>query len=241
MSRTSGGERREPSGGGGERLVVAIDGPAAAGKSTTARRVAERLGYAHLNSGLLYRAIAWVSLRDAWPGDRDGFDRELSRLELALEQQPPGAVVRVNGDVPGSELAAPETAARASAVAGRASVRDVVLHVLRAAGREGSVVCDGRDIGTVVFPAAGLKVYLVADPVERARRRLRDHGDEETPGRLGREVRELAARDERDATRDLAPLRPATDSVRIDTTRMQPGEVVDAIVALARSRGAGIG
>ncbi|MFO7586731.1 MAG: (d)CMP kinase [Gemmatimonadota bacterium] len=236
--------RGERPGAGAERdesIVIAIDGPAASGKSTTARRVAERLGYSHLNSGLLYRAIAWVALRDAWPESPEGFDRELTRLGLELERRTPAAAVRVGGNEPGPELTSPETAVRASSVAARPSVREVVLHVLRAAGEGGGVVCDGRDIGTVVFPDARLKVFLVADPAERARRRLRDHGEEETPERLEREVRELVARDERDASRDLAPLRPADDSVRIDTTRLDPGRVVDEILALARSRGVRLG
>lgn len=230
---------REEAADRGPGIVIAIDGPAASGKSTTARSVAERLGYAHLNSGLLYRAIAWVSLRDAWGTDPGDFERELSRLDLALEPSPPTGSVRVGGEMPGDELTAPETAARASAVAARPEVRARVLEVLRTAAGKGGVVCDGRDIGTVVFPDAGLKVFLVADPVERARRRLRDHGERETEERLEREVRELTARDERDASRQVAPLRPAPDAVRIDTTRMEPAGVVDEIVELARRRGAG--
>ena len=233
------GGRGEP--GRADGIVIAIDGPAASGKSTTARRVAERLGYAHLNSGLLYRAVAWVCLRDAWGQRRGEFERELARLDLAMEARPPAASVRVRGEEPGDELTAPQTAARASTVAARAEVRARVLEVLRSAGANGRVVCDGRDIGTVVFPEAELKVFLVADPVERARRRLRDHGEPETPERLDRAARELAARDERDASRELAPLRPAAESVLIDTTRMDPAEVVEEIVALAVARGARIG
>ncbi len=233
------GERELPGREGG--IVIAIDGPAASGKSTTARRVAERLGYAHLNSGLLYRAIAWVALRDAWGRETGAFERELARLDLELELRPPAASVRVRGEEPGRELTAPQTAARASAVAARSDVRARVLEVLRSAGARGGVVCDGRDIGTVVFPDAELKVFLVADARERARRRLRDHGEEETPERLDRELRDLTARDERDASREIAPLRPAADSVRIDTTRMGPSRVVDEIVALAGRKGARIG
>jgi cytidylate kinase len=234
------------SGGRGETeradgIVIAIDGPAASGKSTTARRVAERLGYAHLNSGLLYRAVAWVGLRDAWGQGRDEVGRELARLDLEMEARPPSASVRVRGEEPGHELTAPQTAARASTVAARPEVRARVLEVLRSAGTNGRVVCDGRDIGTVVFPEAELKVFLVADPVERARRRLRDHGEPETAERLDRAARELAERDERDASRELAPLRPAAESVLIDTTRMDPEEVVEEIVALAVARGARIG
>jgi cytidylate kinase len=221
--------------------VIAIDGPAASGKSTTARRVAGRLGYAHLNSGLLYRAVAWVGLRDAWGQGRGELGRELARLDLEMEARPPSASVRVRGEEPGDELSAPQTAARASTVAARPEVRARVLEVLRSAGANGRVVCDGRDIGTVVFPEAELKVFLVADPVERARRRLRDHGEPETAERLDRAARELAARDERDASRELAPLRPAAESVLIDTTRMDPAEVVEEIVALAVARGARIG
>jgi cytidylate kinase len=219
-------------------ITVAIDGPAASGKSTTARRVAERLGYCHLNSGLLYRTIAWLGLRDGWPDDAGGFERELGGIDISMERRPPGFDIRVNGEVPGQTLTAPQTTSRASVVAARRDVRERVLEVLRAAGKDGGVACDGRDIGTVVFPGAALKVFLVASIEERARRRLTEHGFEPGHQALDREIRRLEERDTRDAARELAPLVRAPDAIEIDTTRRTPDEVVDHIVALAVERGA---
>jgi len=219
-------------------IIVAIDGPAASGKSTTARRVAQRLGYSHLNSGLLYRTVSWLGLRDGWIDDTDRFPHELEQISLAMERQQPGFVVRANGEIPGEELTASHTAIRASHVAARIDVRERVLNVLRAAGADGGVACDGRDIGTIVFPTAALKIFLVASPEERARRRLREHGIEPDRERLDREMRSLRERDARDSARDLAPLIRAPDAIEIDTTRLTPDEVVDQIVGLAVVRGA---
>ncbi len=221
-------------------LIVAIDGPAASGKSTTARRVAQRLGFSHLNSGLLYRTVSWLGLRDGWSDDADRFAHELEEIALAMERQPPGFVVSANGEFPGEELTASQTAIRASHVAARVDVRERILDVLRVAGKDGRVVCDGRDIGTIVFPAAALKVFLVASPEERARRRLREHGIEPDRERLDGEMRSLRERDARDSARDLAPLIRAPDAIEIDTTRLTPDEVVDQIAELAVERGARI-
>lgn len=219
-------------------IIVAIDGPAASGKSTTARRVAERLGYSHLNSGLLYRTVAWLGLRDGWVADEDRFAVELSNTRLEMERRPPSFVVRANGEIPGETLSAPQTAISASLVAARLDVRERVLEVLRAAGKAGGVACDGRDIGTVVFPGAALKVFLVASVEERARRRVSEHGITPDRQRLELEIRRLEERDARDSDRAHAPLVRAPDAIEIDTTRLTPDEVVDQIVELAVERGA---
>jgi cytidylate kinase len=162
-------------------ITIAIDGPAASGKSTTAAAVAEALGYCHLNSGQLYRAITWASLRGAWNGSENRFRRELERLDLRLDRHTPGYRVLVNGRDIGEGLVSVETSSHVSAVSTRKSVRDKVLAMLRNEGGQGGVVCDGRDIGTVVFPDAELKVFLIASAEERGRRRLRDRGLELTP------------------------------------------------------------
>jgi len=219
-------------------IIVAIDGPAASGKSTTARRVAQRLGYSHLNSGLLYRTIAWLALRDGWIDDADRFTGELDDLCITMERRPPGFVIRANGEIPGEALAASQIAARASHVAARADVRERVLDVLRAAGMNGGVACDGRDIGTIVFPGAALKIFLVASVEERARRRADEHRIELSRDHLELEISRLRERDARDSARDLAPLRRAPDAIEIDTTRLTPDEVVGEIVVLAVERGA---
>ena len=219
-------------------IVVAIDGPAASGKSTTAREVARCLGYGHLNSGLLYRAIAWTALRDGWIDDVRRFDTELDHLRLAMVPVPPEFVVQVQGEVTGPVLSAAETARQASRVAALPTVRQRVLEVLRESGARGNTVCDGRDIGTIVFPEAELKIFLVAAAEERARRRVLELGGDPRGPMLEEEVGRLRERDARDSSRSIAPLVPAPDAIELDTTAMRPDEVVDAIVELAVARGA---
>ncbi|MBT8461038.1 MAG: (d)CMP kinase [Gemmatimonadetes bacterium] len=222
-------------------ITIAIDGPAASGKSTTAARVARALGYNHLNSGLLYRGITWAALEGAWPSDASGFDRELSELSVGLDRIGAGYRVLVNGTDPGVNLVSPSTSSRVSDVSARPAVRDRVLELLRAEGGRGGVVCDGRDIGTVVFPEAELKVFLVASVEERGRRRLLDHGMDPTEKAVRLEAERLEARDSADSSRSVAPLRAAADAIRLDTTDLSAGQVVEQIVALARERGARLG
>ncbi len=218
---------------------MAIDGPAASGKSTTARSVAERLGYSHLNSGRLYRAVTWAAREGGWlDADPSEFARRVEELDLELRRVDGEFAVEVEGRRPGDELTSRAVSRRVSDVAAREPARERALEELREAGRSGGVICDGRDIGTVVFPDAELKVYLVASAEERARRRLLDHGERPTGERIEAEAERLRARDEKDASRELAPLRKPEDAVEIDTTDLRPPEVVDRIVQLARDRGA---
>lgn len=220
-------------------IRVAIDGPAASGKSTTARAVARRLGYAHLNSGLLYRAITWAGLRGGWvDADDEEFARRVGELDLRLVRRNGELVVEVDGERPGAELTSRAVSRSVSDVAARRPAREAAVERIRAAGRRTGLVCDGRDIGTVVFPDAELKVFLVATAEERARRRLLDYGEEPDRDRVEAEAERLRARDRKDAGRELAPLRAPEDAVEIDTTDLRPGEVVDRIVQLARARGA---
>jgi cytidylate kinase len=222
-------------------IIIAIDGPAASGKSTTAARVARMLGYNHLNSGLLYRGITWAAGVEDWPSDETQFNRRLADLSLELERVGSGYRVLVDGVDPGVNLVSPATSARVSEVSARPEVRDRVLKLLRAEGGRGGVVCDGRDIGTVVFPRAELKIFLVASAEERGRRRLLDHGLEVSDEAVIQEAARLAARDAADSSRSVSPLREAPDAVQVDTTKMDPGEVVRRIVSLARDRGATVG
>lgn len=222
-------------------ITVAIDGPAASGKSTTARTVAERLGYCHLNSGLLYRAVTWAAMIQGWIDDPCRFDSGVGDLRLALQRDPPVYRVLLGGREVGPELSSPGTASRVSEVAAAPIVRAKVLDLLRAEGARGGIVCDGRDIGTEVFPNAELKIFLLASPEERARRRLLDMGMEPTPLRVRQEAETLRARDEADSTRLLAPLRKAADAIELNTTHMEPWQVVDRIVDLALAAGASIG
>lgn len=217
--------------------VIAVDGPAASGKSTAARAVASRLGWWHLNSGLLYRAVTWLAIERGWDEEDPAFAEGVGRSEVELAGTPEEPRVRVEGKELGPELHAPDVTARVSAVAARGVVRERALRLLRAAAAERDLVCDGRDIGTVVFPDAELKVFLTANAEERARRRLGDYGKPATAERVAGEAERLKARDAADATRDLAPLRKAPDAVELDTTEMGPAEVVARILELAVRRG----
>lgn len=220
--------------------VIAIDGPSASGKSTTARQVAAALGLVHLNSGLLYRAITWVALRDAWRSDSD-WAAGLASLHISLEPSPPEFLLRIDGSPAGASLDAAELNSRVSAVAARPDVRQRVLEVIHASAAGTGAVIDGRDIGTAVFPDAALKVFLTASPDERARRRLAEQPREVDDAAVSEEIARLGERDHLDATRQLAPLVRAGDAVDLDTTNLSPAEVVARIVALWEQRASSAG
>jgi cytidylate kinase len=165
----------------------------------------------------------------------------LEALDIELERSGLGFRVKVGGVDPGEDLVSQETSAHVSEVSARPCVRDRVLGLLRGEGRCGGIVCDGRDIGTVVFPEAELKIFLVASAEDRGRRRLLDLGFEATREAVEGEARRLAARDEADSGRAIAPLRQAEDAVRLDTTSLSADEVVGRIVQLARQRTSAVG
>ncbi len=222
--------------------VVAIDGPAGAGKSTVAKQVASALGYALVDTGALYRAVALTALERGIllsESDRVGHLAEdlvrkgELRLEVSLNREPS---VILAGTVLSAELRSSEISKGASVVSAIPRVRAALLAVQRDAGANGGIVLEGRDIGTVVFPQAEVKVFLTADDHERARRRLAQmqlagvHSDLET---VLREVRE---RDTRDSQRDIAPMRAAADALVLDCSTLSAETVVEQIVALARKR-----
>jgi cytidylate kinase len=226
--------------------VIAIDGPAASGKSSTASLVARRLGWAHLDSGALYRALTLAALDHLGKeggGARDGWSAQ--RI-LALAQELPVRLVLVESafrpEIAGvdveSAIRSARVTAQVSAVAAIPEVRAWVNARQReaVAAHPSGVVVDGRDIGTVVFPDAPLKVFLTATPTERARRRLAQRGDAGAAAALERESRMLEARDRADASRPVAPLRAAADAVVLDSTRLSLEEQVSQVVALARAR-----
>lgn len=225
--------------------IIAIDGPAASGKSTTARTVARALGFAHLDSGALYRGVTLVAIRDlgAAPGQALDANRLLRSAEqrgLRLLFDGMGYAPYLGGEPVDEAVRTPEVTALVSPVSALPEVREWVNQQLRAlAGAGQSVVVDGRDIGTVVFPDAALKVYLTASPATRAERRLRQRGQGVDPAELRRETAALAARDEADSRRAVAPLRMAPDAVAVDGTSLDFDQQVARIVALARERGMG--
>jgi cytidylate kinase len=225
--------------------VIAIDGPSASGKSSTARAVAEALGFAHLDSGSLYRGVTLVALRE---GARRGFRqpgpttlnpetilRAAEDRGLMLQPDGPGFAAYLEGEPAEEALRGAEVTAHVSAIAAMPVVREWVNARLRALVRAGQdVVVDGRDIGTVVFPDADLKIFLTASPQARAGRRISQRGMVVQPDHLDAETQALTARDHADSTRAVAPLRPADDAIHLDTTSLDFPEQVRFIVERAR-------
>lgn len=225
--------------------VIAIDGPAASGKSSTAALVAERLGWAHLDSGALYRALTLAALDRLESSSRATEGWPVQRI-LALADELPVRLVlsgssfrpEVAGVDVDEAIRSERVTANVSAVAALPAVRAWVNDRQREAvlAHPVGVVVDGRDIGTVVFPDAPLKVFLTATPDERARRRLSQRGQPLEKTLVARESAELAARDHADASRPVAPLKSAQDAVLLDSTRLSLAEQVDQVVALAHQR-----
>jgi len=189
-------------------MVVAIDGPAGAGKSTVARGLAEALGFTYLDSGAMYRAVALQSLRSGRPAAEEARALDTDLLTSA-------------------DLRTPEVSEAASKVATDPAVRAALVERQRELINEGDWVAEGRDIGTVVAPDAAVKVFLTADPAERARRRAAEIGAD--PALV---LRDQALRDEQDRTREHSPLKPAPGAIEVDTTGQSIPEVVECIVAL---------
>ncbi|HZO19674.1 MAG TPA: (d)CMP kinase [Gemmatimonadaceae bacterium] len=215
----------------GEGAVIAIDGPAASGKSSTAHWVAERLGFRHIDSGALYRAATAAALRRRADGAWDERFVLDAAADVRLVESKASFVAAIGPQTIDHEIRDAAVTQHVSAVARMPRVREWVNELVRRTARGSDVVVDGRDIGTVVFPDALLKVFLVADPWERARRRLtqrlgRAPSDEE----IAEETERLVQRDARDATQTVQ----ASDAVLIDTTFLTQEEQVERIVALAR-------
>ena len=215
------------------RLIVAIDGPSGAGKGTVARTVSQALGYRHVDTGAMYRAVGWQALHDAIPLDDE--DR-LALLARSADIIVEGGVVSINGHDVTRAIRSPEIDKAAASVARLPRVREVLVTRQRQIGEQCGVVMEGRDIGTVVFPGADVKVYLDASPEERARRRANDPAH--TGGQAGQAAvaASIEARDKSDTTRTASPLTLAPDATLIDTTDMPIDRVVSRVMELVRAR-----
>jgi cytidylate kinase len=216
-----------------KRVVVAIDGPAGAGKSTIAKRLAARLRFTYIDSGAMYRAVAlWAERQKVAASDM----HRMEQLAIAAEIELAPGRIRLNGEDVTDAIRTPEVSGGASRVAVIPGVRRAMVAKQRAMGERSSVVMEGRDIGTVVFPDADVKVYLDADPQERVRRRLeevRAAGEEISESVLAAQMKE---RDQRDSTRADAPLAQAPDAAYLDSTSLTVEEVEEAILKIVRSR-----
>mgnify|MGYP002767735483 FL=1 len=215
----------------GKKISVAIDGPAGAGKSTIARRLAGELGFRYVDTGAIYRTVAYFM--DLWgvsPKDVDGVNRYIDELTVGIEYDDEGVQhMLMNGmDVTG-DIRTPEISQKASLISAHAVVRDMLLDMQRNMAEEYNVVMDGRDIGSVVLPKATVKIFLTASPEVRARRRYQELLEKGQKASYEQVLKDVQQRDYQDTHRDIAPLKMCRDSVKVDTSEMDLEQSVAAI------------
>jgi cytidylate kinase len=220
-----------------ETLVIAIDGPAGAGKSTVAQKVAARLGLTYVDSGATYRAIALKVLQSAIaPDDEQAVARLVAQTDIRITTEGLQSRVLMDGEDVTEKIRTPEVTLAAAKVSRLSQVRAKLVAIQRSCATGRGVVMEGRDIGTVVFPNAALKVFIQADPEERARRRLKQEKKEGRSATLEQTADEIARRDQLDAERKISPLVAAADAYQIDSTDLLADQVVEQILDMARKK-----
>ena len=219
-------------------MIIVLDGPAGSGKSSTAKAVARELGFRYLDSGAFYRALTYAALQAGWAVE--SWDRltdaQLDSLGIDSEPAQQGHHYLMKGTDITAQIRSPEVNANVSQMARVPAVRNWLLEQLRSAALESDLVADGRDLGTVVFPDADLKIFLTADAGVRARRRLLEQGLQTSDAEIGLETARLSERDRIDSEREVAPLKQADDAIVVDTSELSFEEQVRAIVQLAKER-----
>ncbi len=215
-----------------KRLIIAIDGPAASGKSTTAKLVAERLGYLHVDTGAMYRAFTLKVLQQGIDiQNTASIARLVPQTTVRLFHNSGKSSVLLDGVDVSEDIRRPKVTKAVSAVSSIAEVRALMVREQQAMGRKGGIVLEGRDIGTVVFPKADVKIFMIAEAHERARRRSKELAERGTNVSLDELEKEIVDRDKKDTSRTLSPLRQAKDAIVLDTTTLSVEEQVEFIVA----------
>lgn len=221
-----------------KRVSIAIDGPAGAGKSTIARRLASELGYRYVDTGAIYRTVAYFM--DLWgvsPKDVDGVNRYIDELTVAIEYDEDGLQhMLMNGMDVTSDIRTPDISQKASLISAHAVVREMLLDMQRKLAEQYDVVMDGRDIGTVVLPKATVKIFLTASPEVRARRRCNELTARGQKASFEKVLKDIQQRDYQDTHREIAPLKMARDSVKLDTSDMTVDEVIAAMKAIVEKK-----
>ena len=219
-------------------ISVAIDGPAGAGKSTIARRLARELGYRYVDTGAIYRTVAYFM--DLWgvsPKDVDGVTRYIDELTVGIEYDEDGVQhMLMNGMDVTEDIRSQEISQKASLISAHAVVREMLLDMQREVAQRFNVIMDGRDIGTVVLPKATVKIFLTASPEVRARRRTDELLAKGQKANFDTVLKEIRQRDYQDTHREIAPLKMARDSIKVDTSDMNLDQAVDAIREIIRKK-----
>lgn len=216
---------------------VAIDGPSGAGKSTIAKAAAKDLGFVYLDTGAIYRTVAWhITMLGIGPKDTDHVPMLLDDANIEIEFQDDQQHMILNGKDITGEIRTPEISACASQLAQQPAVRDFLLDLQRNLAKEHDIIMDGRDIGTVVLPNASLKIFLTASPEKRAQRRYEEYLQKGQPAEYAQVLEDQKKRDYEDSHRKIAPLKQAKDAVVVDTTELSLQESVDTVLGLIRER-----
>ena len=215
------------------KRVIAIDGPAGAGKSTVAKIVAEKLGYTYIDTGAMYRGVAWKTLQQSQEARDEDILRAVQDIDVRLACTESGTRVTVDGTDVTQEIRTPEVTHIVSRVAALGPVREKMVELQRAMAADGAIVMDGRDIGTNVLPNADVKIFLTASVEERARRRYDEMKEKGYAVNFDKLKREIALRDKQDSEREISPLRQAEDAVLLDTTSLSIDEVVAHVLKLS--------
>lgn len=217
-----------------KKIIIAIDGPAGSGKSTTARLVAETLGYIYIDTGAMYRAVTLAWIRSGKEADEKFAYEILSGCKIELRQSPNGQRTILNDEDVSSDIRLPEVTKLVSPVSAMGSVRKKMVDQQRRLGELGGVVMDGRDIGTVVFPKADLKIYLVASIEARTERRLKELKEKNVNVTIEELRRQITERDDYDSSRQISPLRKADDAIVVDTSNLTIEQQTQKILDLAK-------